>query len=98
VTVTRFVPVSAAHASLAGNVSPLPNGWRIYVRCLPDTRTPRAAYAHRGGHHACRCRGLADAGLFAHATVKERDFLIHWIADPSTSHPEMLRITQAGQP
>src|SRR5438445_10211199 len=25
---------------------------------------------------------------------KERDFLIHWIADPSTSHPEMLRITQ----
>jgi Cu/Ag efflux pump CusA len=25
---------------------------------------------------------------------KERDFLIHWIADPSTSHPEMLRITK----
>jgi len=26
---------------------------------------------------------------------KERDFLIHWITDPSTSHPEMLRITKA---
>ena len=25
---------------------------------------------------------------------KERDFLIHWITDPSTSHPEMLRITK----
>lgn len=26
---------------------------------------------------------------------KERDFLMHWVTEPSTSHPEMVRITTA---
>ncbi len=26
---------------------------------------------------------------------KERDFLMHWVTEPSTSHPEMVRITEA---
>jgi CzcA family heavy metal efflux pump len=26
---------------------------------------------------------------------KERDFLMHWLTEPSTSHPEMIRITEA---
>ena len=34
-------------------------------------------------------------GLFP--AFKERDFLMHWVARPGTSHPEMLRIVQAGQ-
>ncbi len=27
---------------------------------------------------------------------KERDFLMHWLAQPGTSHPEMVRITRQG--
>jgi Cu/Ag efflux pump CusA len=41
--------------------------------------------------------GLATIPLLGYSLLppfKERDFLIHWIADPSTSHPEMLRITR----
>ena len=28
-------------------------------------------------------------------SFKERDFLMHWVAKPGTSHPEMVRITTA---
>ncbi len=41
--------------------------------------------------------GVATIPMMGYSLLppfKERDFLIHWIADPSTSHPEMLRITQ----
>jgi len=27
-------------------------------------------------------------------SFKERDFLMHWVTEPSTSHPEMVRITE----
>jgi CzcA family heavy metal efflux pump len=36
--------------------------------------------------------GLGQALL---PDFKERDFLMHWVTDPSTSHPEMIRITEA---
>jgi len=84
------------NASLAGNVSPLAE-WlgRIYVRVLArTTRTPRAAYA---GVAVITLAGVAAWPMLGYSLMppfKERDFLIHWIADPSTSHPEMLRITQ----
>jgi len=84
------------NASLAGNVSPLAE-WlgRIYVRVLArTTRTPRAAYA---GVAVITLAGVAAWPMLGYSLMppfKERDFLVHWIADPSTSHPEMLRITQ----
>ncbi len=76
--------------------SPLAN-WlgRHYVRALGRiTRTPRAAYVTV---LLVTGTGIAVWPLLGHQLLpdfKERDFLMHWVTDPSTSHPEMLRITQ----
>jgi CzcA family heavy metal efflux pump len=84
------------NASLAGKVSPL-SEWlgRIYVRVLARaTRTPAAAYITVA---VVTLAGAAVWPMLGYSLLppfKERDFLIHWIADPSTSHPEMLRITK----
>ncbi len=40
--------------------------------------------------------GIAIWPLLGHSLLpdfKERDFLMHWVTEPSTSHPEMIRIT-----
>jgi len=40
--------------------------------------------------------GVGTWPLLGHSLLpsfKERDFLMHWVTDPSTSHPEMMRIT-----
>jgi CzcA family heavy metal efflux pump len=85
------------NASLAGKVSPL-SEWlgRHYVRGLARTvRTPAAAYVGVG---IVTLAGIGTWPFLGYSLLppfKERDFLIHWIADPSTSHPEMLRITKA---
>src|SRR6266545_2643908 len=42
--------------------------------------------------------GLAVVPLLGQSLLpsfKERDFLMHWVAKPGTSHPEMVRITTA---
>jgi CzcA family heavy metal efflux pump len=36
---------------------------------------------------------LPNLGQALFPTFKERDFLMHWITRPGTSHPEMIRIT-----
>ena len=83
-------------SSLAGRESPL-SLWlgRLYVRVLSQaTRKPRAAYITVG---AITLAGVVIWPLLGFSLLppfKERDFLIHWITDPSTSHPEMLRITK----
>jgi CzcA family heavy metal efflux pump len=84
------------NAKLAGKVSPL-SEWlgRIYVRWLTRaTRTPAAAYIAVAGVTLAGIASLPFLGYSLLPPFKERDFLIHWIADPSTSHPEMLRITK----
>jgi len=67
---------------------------RLYDRILGRTlRTPSLAYGTAGG--------IVLAGLFVTPflgqellpSFKERDFLMHWITKPGTSHPEMWRIT-----
>ena len=84
------------NSSFASNVSPL-SEWlgRIYVRVLTRaTRTPAAAYL---AVLVVTVAGIATWPMLGYSLLppfKERDFLIHWIADPSTSHPEMLRITK----
>jgi Cu/Ag efflux pump CusA len=84
------------NASLAGKVSPLAE-WlgRIYVRVLaPTTRRPAVAYITVAVITLAGAAAWPFLGYSLLPPFKERDFLIHWIADPSTSHPEMLRITK----
>ncbi len=62
----------------------------------PIVQRPRRAYTTVG---VFVLAGLAvwpflGQGLFP--AFKERDFLMHWLARPGTSHQEMLRIVQAG--
>jgi CzcA family heavy metal efflux pump len=57
------------------------------------TRTPRASYI---AVVAITVIGFASWPLLGHSLLpdfKERDFLMHWVTEPSTSHPEMVRIT-----
>jgi len=67
---------------------------RAYDKVLSRTlRTPSFAYSTAGT--------IVVAGLFVMPflgqellpSFKERDFLMHWITKPGTSHPEMWRIT-----
>jgi len=82
--------------SMKGKESPL-SEWlrRVYVRLLGRaTRKPMTAYATV---MVITLAGVAIWPLLGFSLLppfKERDFLIHWITDPSTSHPEMLRITK----
>ena len=67
---------------------------RHYLRWLaPITGAPRMAYYSVA---IVTMAGLAIWPLLGQSLLpsfKERDFLMHWVTDPSTSHPEMLRIT-----
>ena len=84
------------NASLTGKESPL-SEWlgRIYIRVLARTNLrPAAAYIAVA---VITLGGVAVWPMLGYSLLppfKERDFLIHWITHPSTSHPEMLRITQ----
>jgi CzcA family heavy metal efflux pump len=68
-----------------------------YERLLaPILRTPRPAYATVG---AIVALGIAVWPMLGHELLpsfKERDFLMHWLTKPGTSHPEMNRITIQG--
>jgi Cu/Ag efflux pump CusA len=68
-----------------------------YLRLLtPIIRTPRPAYATVG---AIVVLGVAVWPMLGHELLpsfKERDFLMHWLTKPGTSHPEMNRITIQG--
>jgi Cu/Ag efflux pump CusA len=67
---------------------------RHYQRLLGRiTRTPRPAYITVV---AVTLVGIVTWPMLGHSLLpsfKERDFLMHWVTDPSTSHPEMVRIT-----
>src|SRR5882724_4438048 len=81
--------------ALSGRESPLVVWMRLhYARLLARaTRTPMPAYITVV---AVTAAGVAAWPLLGHSLLpsfKERDFLMHWVTDPSTSHPEMLRIT-----
>jgi CzcA family heavy metal efflux pump len=68
-----------------------------YMRLLaPIIRTPRPAYATVG---IIAVLGVAAWPMLGHELLpsfKERDFLMHWLTKPGTSHPEMNRITIQG--
>ncbi len=83
------------NAPLRGRGSPLV-AWlsRGYSAVLAKTTgRPRSAYVTVAVVTLC---GVALWPLLGHALLpdfKERDFLMHWVTKPDTSHPEMVRIT-----
>ena len=96
VTVTPALSlILLRNASLSGRESPLAT-WlgRGYSRILGKaTRSPRPAYITVA---VVTLAGAAMWPLLGHSLLpsfKERDFLMHWVTDPGTSHPEMVRIT-----
>jgi CzcA family heavy metal efflux pump len=69
---------------------------RGYVPLLRGIiRRPRRAYAAALVTLLAGIAVLPLVGQSLLPSFKERDFLMHWVTEPSTSHPEMLRITTA---
>ncbi len=83
------------NAPLDGKGSPLA-AWlsKRYAALLAKaTHTPRPAYTAVA---VVTLLGAVLWPLLGHSLLpdfKERDFLMHWVAKPDTSHPEMMRIT-----
>ena len=83
------------NAPLKGRESPLVK-WLVhgYGKLLGKTTcSPRSSYVAVA---LVTLAGMAMWPLLGHSLLpdfKERDFLMHWVTEPSTSHPEMLRIT-----
>ena len=76
---------------------------RVPAGALAAARLPRPladrspgrgwTYAAVGAIVADRRPGLAGPRTVVLPEFKERDFLMHWMTKPGTSHPEMVRIT-----
>src|ERR1044071_948260 len=67
---------------------------RIYDRVLGRSlRTPGIAYGTAGAIVMAGLVVFPFLGQELLPSFKERDFLMHWITKPGTSHPEMWRIT-----
>ena len=85
-----------ANAPLDQRESPiLPWLHRVYERALrPVAHAPMLAVA------VLVILGASGAAIWPRLgqellpSFKERDFLMHWLAKPGTSHPEMVRISQ----
>jgi CzcA family heavy metal efflux pump len=68
---------------------------RRYSRLLARTiRTPRIAYGLVGLIVVAGLLIMPFLGQSLLPSFKERDFLMHWVTKPGTSHPEMYRITE----
>ena len=96
VTVTPALAlILLRNAPLQGKGSPLvmwvSRGYSVLL--AKATRSPRPAYVVVAVVTLC---GVAMWPLLGHSLLpdfKERDFLMHWVTNPGTSHPEMVRIT-----
>ena len=67
---------------------------RVYDRVLaPIVRAPRLAYGTVGMLVLVGVMVWPSLGQELLPSFKERDFLMHWLTKPGTSHPEMYRIT-----
>jgi CzcA family heavy metal efflux pump len=85
------VPLAAKQPPL---VRVLQRGYEWMLRALmPRTKALAAGFAFMllAGFAAVPALGQSLLPDF-----KERDFLMHWLATPGTSHPEMVRITTQG--
>jgi CzcA family heavy metal efflux pump len=95
-TVTpAMVYILLSNAPIEHRQSPvIPWLHRIYERVLGGTmRKPRLAYGTVGTIVMAGLVVMPFLGQEFLPSFKERDFLMHWITKPGTSHPEMWRIT-----
>jgi CzcA family heavy metal efflux pump len=95
-TVTPALCLILLHrAPLSSRESPLVV-WlnRHYTTLLErTTRTPKPAYITVAAVTAAGIAAFPFLGNSLLPDFKERDFLMHWVTEPSSSHPEMMRIT-----
>jgi Cu/Ag efflux pump CusA len=95
-TVTpALVMTLLSNAPVHERVSPIiPWLHRVYERMLrPVVRTPRPAYAAFAVLTAAGIIIYPMLGQELLPSFKERDFLMHWLTKPGSSHPEMVRIS-----
>lgn len=80
----------------AARISPiiprLHRGYEALIKRL--VRKPRLSYATVGVLVAAMLLVWPFLGQELLPAFKERDFLMHWVGKPGTSHPEMVRISQ----
>jgi Cu/Ag efflux pump CusA len=81
-------PRRAAGAGLAARLASTWSG--VLARII---RTPRPALLTLGGFAIVLLAALPFLGQALHPSFKDRDVLVQWNATPSTSLPEMQRIT-----
>jgi CzcA family heavy metal efflux pump len=95
-TVTpAMVLILIANAPIEHRQSPVVT-WlhRVYDRVLGQTLLkPRLAYATVAVIVVSGLGVIPGLGQELLPSFKERDFLMHWLTKPGTSHPEMWRIT-----
>ncbi len=95
-TVTpAMVLILLSNAPIKHRQSPvIPWLHRIYDKVLGQTlMKPRLAYATVAVIVISGMGVIPGLGQELLPSFKERDFLMHWITKPGTSHPEMWRIT-----
>ena len=95
-TVTpALIFILLANAPVRERLSPIvPWLHRTYSALLVRTlRVPRMAYASTGAILAAGMIIFPLLGQELLPSFKERDFLMHWLTKPGTSHPEMVRIS-----
>jgi Cu/Ag efflux pump CusA len=95
-TVTpALILVLLENAPVRERLSPIiPRLHRGYVSLLSRTlQVPRLAYALTGAMMAAGIIIFPLLGQELLPSFKERDFLMHWLTKPGTSHPEMVRIS-----
>jgi CzcA family heavy metal efflux pump len=92
-----LVLILISNAPLYDRVSPIiPPLHRGYLRMLkPTLDRPRIVYAAFAGILLIGIIVYPLLGSELLPSFKERDFLMHWLGKPGTSHPEMVRISQA---
>jgi len=95
-TVTpAMVYILLSNAPIEHHQSPIiPWLHRVYDRVLGQTlHKPGIAYGTATGIVLAGIAVFPFLGQELLPSFKERDFLMHWITKPGTSHPEMWRIT-----
>ncbi len=95
-TVTpALILILISNAPVHDRLSPIvPWLHRRYDALLGRTiKAPRLAYATTGVLMAAGITVWPLLGQELLPSFKERDFLMHWVTKPGTSHPEMVRIT-----
>ena len=96
-TVTpALILIFLSNAPVTDRISPIiPWLHRVYDAVLSRSlSTPRFAYASTAALLLAGIVIVPRLGQELLPSFKERDFLMHWVTKPGTSHPEMVRISQ----